>query len=465
MEVEVDTAREEKAMQRMTESLVENFTETHSASDIENAVGSVRQRFDGDPIRDFIPILVERIVRQELSPPAPAPRTAATTAPSEPEPARPSALLGRMPFTGKGFAPLVVAAAVAIAAIAVVIAVRQPDSAPAPAANPAAPQQVTTVRGVVGSEKMAFFEDPKVVDVLARKGIKLEVDSAGSRQIATSIDLGKYDFAFPSSETAAERIQRQRNVSTKYTPFSSPMAIATFRPILDLLTAQGYVRPGPVPTLDMGRYLYLVNNDIQWSQLADNTVYPVRKNILVSTTDPRSSNSAAMYLAIAGYAANNHTIVQGPAAEQAVLPTLSRLFVGQGYTENSTEGPFNQYLSVGMGPTPLVWIYEAQYVEATLRGQIKPDMVLMYPSPTVVSRHTLVPLGAAGDRLGKLLTTDAELQRLAAEHGFRTGDTAQFAKVTAERRVPVATDLIDVIETPTYDTLERLLDGVTKAYN
>ena len=33
-------------------------------------------------------------------------------------------------------------------------------------------------------------------------------------------------------------------------------------------------------------------------------------------------------------------------------------------------------------------------------------MELMYPAPTVLSKHTFVPLTANGDKLGKALTTD-----------------------------------------------------------
>lgn len=64
----------------------------------------------------------------------------------------------------------------------------------------------TTVRGVIGSEKQAFFTDQRVVDAFAKHGLKVEVDTAGSRQIATTVDLGKYAFAFPSSSPAAQKI-------------------------------------------------------------------------------------------------------------------------------------------------------------------------------------------------------------------------------------------------------------------
>ncbi|QIS15097.1 three-helix bundle dimerization domain-containing protein [Nocardia arthritidis] len=460
---EEKAAREAKAIRRVVDTLVESFTETHSAVEIEQTIDTARRRFDGDPIRDFIPILVERIVRRELAPISLAKSTVETpSAPVESEPRDPLAVLRRIPFGDKRVLAGIGAAVVALVAV-VVLATRQSTPAPAPVIAVTPP--LTAVHGVVGSEKMPFFEDPKVAKALADKGFKVDVEPAGSRQIATSIDLGKYDFAFPSSETAAERIQRQRNITAKYTPFSSPMAIATFRPIADLLTKQGVVRPGPVTTFDVAEYLRLVRSETQWSQLPDNAAYPVRKNILISTTDPRTSNSAAMYLAIASYIANDDTIVQGQNAEQAVLPTVAKLFVGQGHTGNSTEGPFEQYLRDGMGPTPMVWIYEAQYVDAAVNGRLGPDAVLMYPSPTVLSRHTLIPLDQAGDKLGRLLTTDPELRRLAAEHGFRTGDADRFAKVTTDRQVPVPAELIDVVETPTYDTMEHLLDGVTKSYN
>lgn len=143
--------------------------------------------------------------------------------------------------------------------------------------------------------------------LFARKGLKVDVDPAGSRQIATSINLGKYDFAFASSSSAADRIQQQRQISARYAPFSSPMVMATFQPIADLLAKEGVAKHGAVWTFDVSRYLGLVARHVRWDQLKGNTAYPVRKNILVSTTDPRSSNSAAMYLAITSYVANGDT--------------------------------------------------------------------------------------------------------------------------------------------------------------
>lgn len=320
-----------------------------------------------------------------------------------------------------------------------------------------------TVRGVIGSEKLAFFADQRVRDAFARHGLRVEVDPAGSRQIATTVELDKYDFAFPSSAPAAERIQQDRKAARTYAPFSSPMVIATFDPIVKLLTAQGVVRPGQV--FDVAEYLELTAAGTRWDQLPNNTDYPARKDLLVTTTDPRDSNSAAMYLAITSFVANGG-VVASPEAEARVLPAIGKLFLDQGYTQSSSDGPFEDYLSAGMGKTPMVLAYEAQFVDRFVRGDstIRPGMTLLYPAPTVLSKHTLVPLKPSGDRVGELLMSDPDLGKLAATFGFRTADPRYFEEVVKEHAAPVRASVVDVVEPPTYETLERMLEAIAKLY-
>jgi len=61
---------------------------------------------------------------------------------------------------------------------------------------------VTMVNGVIGSEKKPFFLDPQVKKPFAKHGYDVEVVTVGSRQIATTVDLSKVDFVFPSSAPA-----------------------------------------------------------------------------------------------------------------------------------------------------------------------------------------------------------------------------------------------------------------------
>src|SRR5262245_7994379 len=286
------------------------------------------------------------------------------------------------------------------------------------------PPQLTTVRGVIGSEKLPFFQDQRVAAAFARDGLKVLVDPAGSRQM-TQVDLSKYDFAFPASAPTAQRLQRQLKTTTSYAPFATPMAVATFTPVVALLAKQGMAHRDPAGywVLDIKAYLDAAQRGLRWDQIPGNTAYPARRNVLVTTTSPADSNSAEMYASVTSYVANGDAVVADQNQMRKVLDRVSRLFLDQGYMETTSEGPFESYLANGLSYAPMVWVYEAQYLGAVLRGNtVQRDMTLMYPSPTVLSTHTLVPISPTGDRVGRLLTTDPELGRLAVAFGFRTPD-------------------------------------------
>jgi hypothetical protein len=136
------------------------------------------------------------------------------------------------------------------------------------------PTPLTTVHGVIGSEKQPFFQDPAVAAVFARHGLSVQVDTAGSREIATRVDFDTYDFAFP----AGERIRRKRKITAFYQPFYTPMAVGTFKPIARLLAKAGVASSlaDGCWRLDMRRYLELVHKQTRWNELPGNTVYPAR---------------------------------------------------------------------------------------------------------------------------------------------------------------------------------------------
>ncbi|MER5319424.1 hypothetical protein [Streptosporangium roseum] len=325
-----------------------------------------------------------------------------------------------------------------------------------------------TVRGVIGSEKRPFFDDPRVRAAFERHGLRVEVDTAGSRQIATEVRLDDYAFAFPSSLPAAEKIKKDRKVSATFSPFYSPMAVATFQPIADVLARAGLVRDSGhgYQVLDIAAYMKLVAAGTRWDRLPGNTAYPARKRVLLTTTDIRTSNSAAMYLAMAGYVANGDDVVTSPARIPEVARAVAPIFLDQGYSQSSTEAPFTDYLVMGSGKTPMVMIYEAQYLSRVFAGDgsIRPEMRLLYPAPTVLSKHTLVPFTPQAAEIGRLLTEDPELRGLAALHGFRTADPGAFTDLAARHRAPVARDLVDVVEPPAYEHLEGLVSAIERLY-
>jgi len=339
-------------------------------------------------------------------------------------------------------------------------------------------RRVVTVRGLIGSEKEDFFKDPQVVEVLRQGGLEVHVEKAGSRQIATSYDLSEYDFAFPAGVPAAEKMRREQSGSKSYDVFFTPMAIASWRPIAQLLEANGIAQDqGGYYTLDIARLLEVIEEGKRWSELGDNTAYSVNKSILVTSTDVRKSNSAAMYLALASFVANDNNIVQSEAEVNRVMPLMESLFLKQGYVEYSSAVPFENYLIMGMGKTPMVMIYEAQFIAATTNGSTTPEMVLMYPEPTIFSKHILVSFSEGGEWLGKLLRNDpelqndpklqkagADLQRLAIEHGFRNDDVAYFREFVGRHTLAMPEIIVNVVEPPSYEVLEGMIQQIEQQY-
>jgi hypothetical protein len=323
------------------------------------------------------------------------------------------------------------------------------------------------LHGLIGSEKDPFFKDARVAAALKRGGFVVTTNTAGSRQIAGA-DLSQEAFAFPAGVPAAEKIRRDHPSSKSFVPFYTPMAVATWRPIVDVLTRAGVARTdGTTTILDIKKYMDLVAKNTRWKDLPGNTAYAVNKSVLITSTDVRKSNSAAMYLSLASYVANGDNIVQNDASITPIMDQLAPLFLRQGFVASSSEEPFEDYLVQGMGHSPMVMIYESQFVQraAAGDGSITPDMVLMYPDPTIFSKHTFVGLTPDGIRLGDFLTNDPEMRSLATQYGFRTADTAAFTKLVTDHQLSVPASFISVIEPPTYESLEAMITRLEAAYN
>jgi hypothetical protein len=64
--VSADTIRERHALEQVTDRLSQSFADRCSPAQVGETVHSIHHRFDGRPIREFVPVLVERIARDEL---------------------------------------------------------------------------------------------------------------------------------------------------------------------------------------------------------------------------------------------------------------------------------------------------------------------------------------------------------------------------------------------------------------
>jgi hypothetical protein len=350
-----------------------------------------------------------------------------------------------------------------------------PGPTSTPTCTPATPQRgLYVVHAAIGSEKSDFFGDCRVINALAADGFQVSPTYMGSRHmvdLAAKGDLSRYDVAFPASQPAAEAIQKEIPDATLTPVFSSPMAVATFTEIAQLLA-----REQGIASENHGTWIFHVDRFLgvafttSWDAIPENTAYPSTNHILLSTTDPSQSNSADMLVAIVSNVLNGG-LVTDPKAVDKYARTIAQLFIDQGITFQTSQEPFDIYMTQdGMGRVPMTLVYEAQFIGREINDPASMgDRVLMYPYPTVYSDHTLVVLKQGQDKLetfARDLTHDPTLTNLEALHGFRN---AQFSDVVGQHDIrptpPTRPPSLAAVDVPVYEILEGFLNAIDKLYH
>ena len=367
-------------------------------------------------------------------------------------------------------AAVVVAGAIALGPQALGSAEPPTDDAPT-----VQQQELTTVRGIIGSEKESLFADPEAKEIFARHGLDVQVTTSGSWAMAERADIEESDFSSPSSEIAAAHIEDVHGAAVLSTsrPFYSPLAIATGDTVLAVLEQNGLAekRDG-VWYLDMAAYLDAVANGRRWTDLAGSDAYPSSRNVMITTTDVRSSNSALMYLSLASYVLNGNAVVTSEdAAREQASTSLARLFLDQGYSQSSSSGPWESFLSKGPLNQPLTLIYESQYLEAQMNepSRVTDAMRICYPAPTIFSDHVVVAFSKAGQRVQDVLENDPDMASVIARHGFRVNgaNSAAFSEqVGSAGLTGYAADgtFIDAAQAPSYEVADVMLQTIEALY-
>lgn len=324
-------------------------------------------------------------------------------------------------------------------------------------------QKVAEINGFVGGEKIGLLEDEEVQKIL-KDHYKLSIDyaKAGSIDMVTADHTGR-DFLFPSNQTALELYEQLYGKPVKSEIIlNTPIVLYTHKAVTDALMKQGIAREeSGVYYVDMSQLATCIEGGKTWADVGLPQLYG---SVTVGTTDPTKSNSGNMF---AGLLAN--TLCGGTAdasSIDAVMPRLQGIFQKLGYMESSSADLFDQFLKMGMGAKPLIAGYENQLLEFAAEnpevwGQVKGDIMMLYPSPTVWSSHVYIALddaGAAG--IDALLDTD--VQRLAWEkHGFRTG--LYDAPVDAEQFgvSGLADNITQVAPMPDAKTMEKIIQALS----
>ena len=333
----------------------------------------------------------------------------------------------------------------------------------------AAAASMVPLVGVISLDVEPYFKDPRVQRLLAAKQLPVIVVRVGSREMAAKVVPGtNTDFFFPSGVVAANQVvdaARKANfAATQVSPFFTPMVIASWEPVARILVANGMAKQmaPKVYGVDMAKLTQAMLAKTKWKDFKNAAGYDVGRSVLVSTTDLRRSNSGAMYLALTSQALLGDVVTDRATAQQTALK-LAELFKRQGYQESYVNGNFDDYVAIGMGKTPMAFIYENQLVAYALaKGGVGADMVLLYPLPTIVNKVVFISLNERAKALGALLANDAELQGIAVEYGFRIADTQRFVTALKPTGLAVEPRLTQVVDPPSFEIMAEMIDTVAK---
>jgi hypothetical protein len=330
--------------------------------------------------------------------------------------------------------------------------------------------QTVELDGFIALDVEPYFKDPRVIKLLADNKLRVNATRVGSRDMAARVVPGQVpDFFFPSGVVAANQIgeaAKNAKLSTAvYSPFYTPMVIASWTPIAQMLATNGIAKEmsPKVWSVDFSKLTQAMLDKKRWKDLKEAQAYPVNKSVLVSTTDVRKSNSAAMYLAMTSFVMNNGDIVTDKVTAQKTALRVAELFKRQGYQENYVNGNFDDYASIGIGKTPMAFIYENQLVSYALQKKgIGTDMVLLYPQPTIFNKVVFVSTSERAKALGELLSNNTELQRIAVDYGFRISDSAYFSQTVKATGLAIEDRITQIIDPPSFDIMAEMIEVISR---
>lgn len=320
-----------------------------------------------------------------------------------------------------------------------------------------------TINGYLGGEKIGLLEDQEVIDIMKKKHhLAMNYAKAGSLDMIKADQKGM-NYLFPSSQTALDMYLKQYGKPKQAeVVFNTPIVLYTRRIVADALVDKGYAQvQNGVHTLDMVRFTQLLEEGKNWDELGLTTLYG---KITVSTTDPTKSNSGNMFAGLLANMVNQGNVVDESTVGE-VAPKVVTIFNNLGYMESSSADLFDQFLKTGVGAKPIMAGYESQILEFAVEkpdawAQIKDDIVILYPIPTVWSSHVYIALDEQGQR-GLEALRDPDIQKLAWEkHGFRTG---VYTAQDAEKKFNVSgvkSELTQIIRMPDSKTMDYLINAL-----
>ena len=361
---------------------------------------------------------------------------------------------------------------------------------------------ITTIYVATGGGKEDFIADSEVANILLKKyKIKVVYDNwsngktiskpliresvnLGNSEVITKIkngenisinsdDVSKYDALFTSDQRFYDYYKlspdKSKNEADRYyvldggLTLNTPIVIYSWKEVVNALIKEKIVtnENGVYYITDMNKLIDYILNGKKWKDIGLKDLYG---NINIASTDPVSSSPGATYYGLL------LSILSGGEINDATIETnlkkLKVFYQKSGYMNNTPADLFERYLKTGMGGESMIVDYEKSIIDfansnPTGFNQVKDDIVVLYPKPTIWNSHCLTIFSENGKKLLQAFE-DEEISKNAWEkYGFRTGVTGTSVS-TSDLGIGIPSKITSTVTSLKMNYYNELIEYLSK---
>lgn len=336
-------------------------------------------------------------------------------------------------------------------------------------------KNLTDVYVATGGGKEGFIADKDVIKIMEDEyGLNVVYDNWSNGKLIVndlvrengtkydamfSSDQRFYDYYKLSPDKSKGEADRYRVLDGGLT-LNTPIVIYSWGEVVDALVAQEIVteRDGVYYITDMDKLLNYILQGVKWSDIGLDMLYG---SINIASTDPVTSSPGATYYGLLLSIMCGGTVTEESMQEN--LPKLKEFYIKSGYMNNTPADLFERYLKTGLGGEPMIVDYEKSIVEFAYENpdgfeQVKDDIRILYPTPTIWNSHCIATFDEEGNNFLKAFD-NKDLQQIAwSRYGFRTGISAGNYDVTSLGITGIPQTITSTVSSLKMDMYNSLID-------
>ncbi|MBR3697223.1 MAG: hypothetical protein IKM97_03015 [Clostridia bacterium] len=302
-------------------------------------------------------------------------------------------------------------------------------------------KQLDNIYVATGGGKEGFISDEDVVKIMEDVyNLNIIYDNwSNGKLIVNDLvreDGTKYDAMFCSDQRFYDYYKlspdKSKGEADRYKvldgglTLNTPIVIYSWKEVVDVLISQEIVtqKDNVYYITNMEKLLNYILEGVKWSDIGLDMLYG---SINIASTDPVTSSPGATYYGLLLSIMCGGNVTDDNINEN--LPKLKEFYIKSGYMNNTPADLFERYLKTGLGGEPMIVDYEKSIVEFAYENpdgfnQVKDDIRILYPSPTIWNSHCIATFDEEGNQFLKAFD-NKDIQQIAwNRYGFRTGISA-----------------------------------------